>query len=59
MRASLGATRLRIVRQMLTESLLLAGIGAAVGVNLAFGSFEWLSATVRSLENPPPWWITF
>jgi predicted permease len=58
-RSSLGATRIRLVRQMLTESLLVATIGAAVGVALAYGSTDWLSATVRNLENPPPSWITF
>jgi predicted permease len=58
-RSSLGASRLRLVRQMLTESLLIAGIGASVGIVLAYASIDWLSATVRNLENPPPSWITF
>ena len=58
-RSSLGATRIRLIRQMLTESLLGAVIGAAAGVALAYASTDWLSATVRNLENPPPSWITF
>ena len=58
-RSSLGASRMRLVRQMLTESLLVAGIGASAGIVLAYGSIDWLSATVRNLENPPPSWITF
>jgi predicted permease len=58
-RSSLGATRIRLIRQMLTESLLVAAIGAAVGIALAYASTDWLSATVRNLENPPPSWITF
>jgi ABC-type antimicrobial peptide transport system permease subunit len=33
-------------------------IGAAVGVGLAYASTDWLHATVRNLENPPPSWIT-
>ena len=58
-RSSLGATRVRLIRQMLTESLLVAGIGAAVGIVLAYGSISWLQATVRNLDNPPPAYITF
>ncbi|HET7698614.1 MAG TPA: ABC transporter permease [Vicinamibacterales bacterium] len=58
-RSSLGASRVRLVGQMLTESLLVAGIGAVVGIGLAYLSIDWLSATVRNLENPPPAYITF
>jgi predicted permease len=43
MRGALGATRGRIVRQLLTESLILSGAGALVGLGLAFGLVQWLA----------------
>jgi predicted permease len=58
-RSSLGATRGALIQQMLTESLLVAGIGGVLGVGLAVLGVGWLSTTMRSLDNPPPSWITF
>ncbi len=58
-RSSLGAGRGRLLRQMLTESLLLASIGAVLGVALSFWSTDMLNAAARNLTNPIPSWMTF
>jgi predicted permease len=51
-RLSLGATRRQLVRQLLTESLLLAFAGGAVGIALAFAMTRWLLTSVP-IEGAP------
>jgi len=44
-RRSLGATRGRIVRLVLAESLTLAAVAGLLGAGLAMGAVQWLKAT--------------
>jgi predicted permease len=59
-RLSLGASRARVIRQLLTESLLLAAIAGAIGMAVAFVLPNFLVQSAFASDNAPqiaPDWL--
>jgi predicted permease len=54
-RTALGASRWRIVSQLLTESLVLSSIGALLGTVIAWAGSRWFMEQLRPAEAP--FWI--
>jgi predicted permease len=54
-RTALGASRFRVMRQMLAEVLVLAFVGGVLGVGLAWVGVEVFSAAILDIEKP--YWI--
>src|ERR1700693_6136316 len=58
-RGALGATRWRLVRQMLTESLVVATFGTIAGVLIAYWGVDMLAQAIKAAPFPPPYWWQF
>jgi putative ABC transport system permease protein len=55
-RVAMGASSWQVVRQMLTESVIIALAGAALGVGFAYGFLQWIKA---NLLAGIPFWMQF
>src|SRR5215831_4114865 len=60
-RGALGATHWRLVRQMLTESLVVAVFGAIAGVIIAYWAVDFYVRTINALPSGfgLPYWVRF
>ncbi|HWP38848.1 MAG TPA: ABC transporter permease [Gemmatimonadales bacterium] len=54
-RAALGATRLRVITQFLTETFVIAAAGAALGLGIAWLGVRLFNLVIAPTE--PPFWI--
>jgi putative ABC transport system permease protein len=55
-RVAMGASAWQVVRQMLTESLIIAFAGASLGIGFAYGFLQWIKA---NLLAGIPFWMQF
>jgi putative ABC transport system permease protein len=56
-RISIGATRWRLVRQLIVESVLLAFVSGVAGLGLAYAGIRWFDANLQDVGRP--YWMVF
>jgi putative ABC transport system permease protein len=54
-RTAMGASRARVIRQLMAEALVLAVIGGALGVGLAYIGIDAFNASIAGIRKP--YWI--
>jgi putative ABC transport system permease protein len=56
-RTAMGASRFRVMLQMLAEALTLSTAGALLGVGIAWVGIDWFAKIVETTD--PPYWLVF
>ena len=56
MKGALGATRGRLVRQSITEGIVLASLGGVLGIYMATWGDVWIKSLI---QVPTPYWVQF
>ncbi|HEV7505087.1 MAG TPA: ABC transporter permease [Thermoanaerobaculia bacterium] len=57
-RAAFGAGRVRLLRQLLTESVVIGLLGGGLGVFFAIWGLRWMELSIPT-DKQPPFWIQF
>jgi len=57
-RAAFGAGRVRLLRQLLTESVVIGLLGGGLGIFFAVWGLRWLELSIPT-DKQPPYWIQF
>ena len=56
-RVAIGASRWQVVRQLLTESVLLAFVAGGLGLVLSVAGIRWFDSELQNVGRP--WWMVF